>query len=270
MPDEPDKAAPAADSVPGKEAGEVRDDNELKMKLVWCPPGAFTMGSPRSEARRKFDEEQVDVTLSSGFWLGKFEVTQSEWKQVMETQPWKGKPFTSQGDDVPATYVNWDDAMEFCRRLTERERNAGRVPAGWEYTLPTEAQWEHACRAQAATRFNFGDTESDLGEYAWYHENAWNSREQFAHRVGQKKPNAWGLYDMHGNVVEWCRDLYSKELPGGDDPEVTDAGSGRIGRGGSWFHSAFLCRSASRDKSAPTVRSRGLGFRVAWSPIVEE
>jgi hypothetical protein len=173
----------AADPMRGKDPGDVRDDNGLKMKLVWCPPGAFTMESvevvteraatdePRDEDLARKDVRQrkvqkttiirpVKVALMKGYWLGKYEVTQSEWKEVMGTEPWKGQEFTKEGADYPATFVSWNDAIHFCRKLTERERQAGRLSNGWEYTIPTEAQWERACRARTTTIFSFGDDDS--------------------------------------------------------------------------------------------------------------
>jgi formylglycine-generating enzyme required for sulfatase activity len=268
--EEPDKAKKSAvDTMLGKEPGQARDDNGLKLKLVWCPPGKFTMGSPKSEADRNNDEDQVEVALTKGFWLGKFEATRSEWKQMMANEPWNdGQRIVVEGaDDIPATNVRWEEGMEFCRKLTERERQAGRVPEGWEYTLPTEAQWERACRAQTETRFSFGDDESKLGEYAWFAGNATKSDEKTPHHVGQKKPNAWGLYDMHGNVWEFCRD-WSGKLPGGSDPEVTQLGvtdHHRAIRGGSWGNTAWSCRSAERAGSIVGARNVYLGFRVARS-----
>jgi formylglycine-generating enzyme required for sulfatase activity len=264
----------ASDKFIGKEAGQVRDDNGLKMKLVWCPPGKFTMGSPPSEKDRKInnnDEDKVIVTLTNGFWLGKYEVTQSEWKQVVQTEPWKGIRFTKEGEDFPATCVSWDDATDFCRKLTEQERQAGRLPEGWEYTLPTEVQWERACRARTETRFSFGDDESKLGEHGWFRDNAWDADEKYAHRVGEKKSNPWGLFDMHGNVWEWCRDAYAEKLPGGRDPEVKadekTKGSLRVYRGGSWLFVAAGCRSGSRYWSPPVNRYYFVGFRPALSCV---
>jgi formylglycine-generating enzyme required for sulfatase activity len=273
-PDEPDKAEkPAAESMIGKIPGEVRDDNGLNMKLVWCPPGEFTMGSPKSEANRVDWEDQVEVTLANGFWLGRCEVTQSEWKRVMGTEPWKdvrakrgGETDTNYGDDFAVAYISWESATEFCSRLTAEERKAGRVPDGWEYTLPTEAQWEYACRARAKSIFSFGDDESKLGEYAWFAKNAALAGETYPHEVGKKKPNPWGLYDMHGNVFEWCRDWWSFKLPGGHDPEVPLEGADRASctfRGGSWTTAATTCRSAYRIANRSSVRLVYVGFRVA-------
>jgi formylglycine-generating enzyme required for sulfatase activity len=218
-------------SFVGTKAGQVREDNGLKMKLVWCPPGQFTMGSPNDEKGHLLDETQVPVTLTNGFWLGEHEVTQAEWKHVMKTSPWSGTIYVKEGDDYPATYLTWDDAMKFCEKLTETERGARRLPRGWKYTLPTEAQWEYACRAGTKSRFSFGDDESNLGDYAWFAKNAWHAGEKYAHLVGQKKPNAFGFYDMHGNQRDWCRDWYGDKLVGGTDPQGPSAGSQRVFRG---------------------------------------
>lgn len=267
---EPETAAPAAaDLMLGKEPGQVRDDNGLKMKLVWCPQGEFTMGSPKAEKGRINSEDQVHVTLTNGFWLGKYEVTQSEWKHLMQTEPWKGEDEIKEGVDFPATFVSWDDASDFCRKLTEREGEVGRLPKDWEYTLPTEALWERACRARAETSFCFGDDESKLGDWAWFRDNT--AGRQFAHRVGQKKANQWGFCDMHGNVWEWCRDIYTEKLPGGRDPEVKPddkrGASNRVYRGGSWGNYAAFCRSAYRYGDQPNLRSIDTGFRTALSAV---
>jgi len=262
--------APAINSLIGKTAGEVRDDNGLRTKIVWCPSGKFTMGNPESE-NELISHDRVEVTLTTGFWIGQYEVTQSEWKQLMKTEPWKGQDKTNDGPDYPATFVSWNDAVDFCRRLTELERLAGRLLDGWEYTLPTEAQWEYACRARTETSFSFGDDDPRLGDYAWFSDNAWAVGEQYAHRVGQKKANTWGLHDMHGNVWEFCRDVYSEELPGGRGPEVQPDertwGSNRVARGGSWISDAADCRSGYRIRGQPVSRLHSVGFRVALCPV---
>ena len=264
----------AADPTIGKEPGEVRDDNDLKMKLVWCPAGTFKMGSPKSEVGREKDEDQVTVKLTKGFWLGKFEVTQGEWEEVMGTTPWKGKEYVKEGAKFPAAYVSWDDAVAFCEKLTHQERAAGRLPAGWKYTLPNEAQWEYACRAGTTTRYSFGDDDAVLSDYAWWGgiDGDGNAKtEQYAHQVGTRKANPWGLHDMHGNVWEWCRDVYTEKLPGGRDPEVKadekTKGSYRVLRGGGWDIGAASCRSGYRFRRRPDIRDSTIGFRAALSPV---
>ena len=215
--------------------------------FCWCPPGKFKMG----------DKERVAVTLSRGFWMGKYGVTQAQYQFVMGKNPseWKGA-------FLPVETVSWTEATEFCEKLTKLEREAGRLPEGWEYRLPTEAQWEYACRAGTQSTFSFGDDAEELGRYAWSRENAYDIGENYAHEVGKKLPNAWKLHDMHGNVWEWCRDWYTMKLPGGNNPEVTSKTAIRVIRGGSWYRGAEYCRSAFRRGGGPGGRSL-LGFRVA-------
>ena len=269
-PDEPAEVPPpAADSLQGTEAGQVRDDNSLKMKLVWCPQGLVTMedveiveDAPAKQWRRKI--VPVKAVLSRGYWLGKYEVTQAEWKQVMGTEPWKGEKYAKEGDNCAVTFVSWHDATAFCEKLTEEEHKAGRLSDDWEFALPTEAEWEHGCRAGTETKFSFGDDASALGEYAWFRNNAFDVERQYAHRVGQKKPNRWGLYDMHGNVWEWCLDAYQHKLPGGPDPVVKKIDAkGRVNRGGGWADFPTSCQSAKRSTNSPDIRGVDLGFRVA-------
>jgi sulfatase modifying factor 1 len=265
-----------ASAFAGKKAGQVRDDNGLKLKLVWCPPGKYTMGSPKGETDSSWDEAQVPITLTSGFWIGRYEVTQSQWQRVMVTRPWKSKEDVIEGDDYPATYLDRDDALLFCRRLTEIERRARRLPPNCKYSLPTEAQWEYACRAGTTTRFSFGDDDSNLTKHAWFHENSWKVGERYPHKVGLKKPNPWGLYDIHGNVREWCRDGYAVDRNGhpvrvkGIDPEAPAVNANGVGRGGSYDGLPMHCRSAARGgvgpgfMDGPPVPSRfsNLGLRV--------
>jgi sulfatase modifying factor 1 len=264
----------AASSFAGTKAGQIRDDNGPKLKLAWCLPDDFTMGSPVNEKGRGDDENQVHVTLTKGFWMGQHEVTQAEWQHVMHTTPWiavpfGGKVFIKEGNDYPATGVSWLDATKFCETLTRQERGNGRLASGWRYALPTEAQWEYACRGGSKSRFSFADDESQLDDYAWWgilFGNANAKREEYAHAVGQKKPNPLGLSDMHGNVYEWCRDWYAKELPGGTDPQGPAKGMGRVIRGGSWVDPAAFCRSADRSRGKPDFRTSDLGFRLVAVP----
>lgn len=260
----------------GQRAGDLRDENALKMQFVWCPAGKFVMGSPKSEEGRNERENQVDVTLSHGFWIGKYEVTQRQWEWIMDSAPWDGCSDTRYRPDCPAAHISWHDATAFCARLTSMERKAGRLPAGWRYSLPTEAQWEYACRAGTTTRFSFGDDESRLNDYAWWGGilgEGNTKKEAFAHSVGTKKTNPWGLHDVHGNVLEWCRDAYLEELLGGTDPEISDVDldallrGSRVLRGGSWQNSATYCRSALRMGIAAENDGADFGFRVALSPI---
>ncbi len=234
--------------------------NSIGMKLLLIPKGTFMMGSPESEEWRRPQESQHDVTLSKDYFLGAYEVTQSEYQQVMNKNP----SFV-QGAKIrdssrhPVEQVSWNDAVEFCKRLSElpEEKRAGRV-----YRLPTEAEWEYACRAGSKTAYSFGESSKALDDYAWY--DGGSNRQ--THPVGEKKPNAWGLFDMHGNVWEWCSDWYG-QYPNGavSDPAGPKEGSARVQRGGGWVGLAEVCRSAHRDGFVPSVRDADGGFRVALS-----
>lgn len=232
--------------------------------LVWIKPGTFTMGSPLTELDRKPNEgPQTQVTISQAFLMSKYETTQGEYLAVMRTNP---AVFT--GDlKRPVEYVSWYDATNYCANLTERERLAGRLPAGYEYRLPTEAEWEYACRAGTTTRFSYGDDldYTQLGNYAWYDANSGDT----THPVGGKQPNAWGLYDMYGNVWEWCLDWYSSSLPGGSvtDPRGPVTGLDRLTRGGNWHNFGRLCRSADRSAALATSWDYLVGFRTVLAPV---
>jgi formylglycine-generating enzyme required for sulfatase activity len=263
---------PKAPAFDGTKAGQVRDDNGLKIRLIWCPSGTFTMGSSKDEAsrwrgrsRRKPDglDTPIPVTLTRGFWLGSNEVTQAQWRTLMQTTPWRGKKYVKEGDAYPATYVSWNDAMKFCELLSQNEWESGHLPSGWQYALPTEAEWEYACRAGTTTAFSFGDDAAKLGDYAWFQPNTTAAGDKYAHEVGKKKLNPWGFADMHGNVWEWCRDGTSEKLPGGTDPEVLATGSLRMRRGGAWGYGVGQCRSASREAFFVGAREFYTGFRLA-------
>ena len=243
------------DSFGGKSAGEGKV-LVPGMTFRWCPAGDFKMGE---------DSSAVKVTISSGFWLGETEVTQGQWQSLMTTSPWKDKEYVKEGSKFPATYISHDDAVAYCEKVTEQERKAGRLPVGWKYTLPTEAQWEYACRSGTGTKFSFGDNETSLDDYGWFEGNADKKNEEYAHEAGLKKSNVWGLMDMHGNVWERCADWYGDKLPGGHDPIVLSEGSNRVCRGGGWGSAASRCRSAERSGHEPDDRHSFLGFRVAAS-----
>jgi len=244
--------------IPVPKVGQTFTVPDLGLVLRWIEPGRFDLGSPTQEAGRTPEEgPQIPVRLSQGYWLGQYEVTQREWSILMGRNP---SAFKEVGPEAPVESVSWKDALDFGRRLTERERVAGRLPAGLAYTLPTEAQWEYACRAGTT-----GPYSGPLDSVAWHGIPRGGSTRP----VGQKAPNAWGLYDMHGNVWEWCLDWYAdgyKPHPTGDvviDPQGPKTGSYRINRGGSWRSPALNCRSAFRHWLAPNDRGNGLGFRLA-------
>ena len=265
--------AAAMDEFTGKKAGEER--TIAGVRLCWCPSGKFTMGSPPGEPERRPGEDQVEVTLTRGFWAGKYEVTQGDWKRVVGKLPGALTVELPEGDDFPVGNVNFAEAETFCRRLTERARESGASPEGWEFRLPTEAQWEYACRAGTTTATAFGDTLSS--KQANFKGKPYNGAQSGpalgkAAKVGSYPPNAWGLHDMHGNTFEWCRDWYHARLPGGVDPDLHDAlstternrtgDSSRVRRGGAWCDDGWPCRSAFRLRFEPERRYDHIGFRV--------
>jgi formylglycine-generating enzyme required for sulfatase activity len=246
---------PAPSGTPVKPAAAVPVTNSIGIVLQPIPAGTFMMGSPASGKGRFVDETQHQVTLTKPFSMGRTEVTQGQWKKVMGTEPWKGEDYVQEGDDYPAVYVSWNDAVEFCEKLSAME---GKV-----YRLPTEAEWEYACRGGTKTAFSFGDDEAELGKYAWFDGNAWDIDEKYAHRVAQKLPNPFGLYDMHGNVWEWCSD-WKDDYPSTPltDPRGPDAGSFRVLRGGSWNSEPYNVRCAFRNYNTPENRYANDGFRL--------
>ncbi|HEY8996094.1 MAG TPA: formylglycine-generating enzyme family protein, partial [Lacunisphaera sp.] len=230
---------------------------ELDLELLYVAPGPFTMGSPENEADRDSEEgPQTQVTLTQGFWIGKTEVTQGQYEAIMGANP---SEFKTAGKNAPVENVSWLEAMEFCRKLTEHEKAEGRLPSGYSYTLPTEAQWEYACRAGTTTPYA-----GELGRLAWVDKSGGKT----THPVGQKAANAWGLYDMHGNVWEWCHDGFADRLPGGavtDYAGPSKPGSRHAYRGGGWNNSPEDCRSAKRVEGSEDDHEENLGFRVALS-----
>lgn len=303
-------------------------DGSATLVFVPIPSGSFLMGSPPSEAGRYNNESpRTRVTISKAFWLGRTSVTQKQWKALMGTdvveqarrmladdtlhsaggekttlRDFKGLQKTldpmstvvaTVADDAPMYFVSWEEAAAFCRRLTDAERAAGHLPTGYEYRLPTEAEWEYACRAGTTTATYAGDLDIKgqnnapvLDPIAWYGGNSsvgytgdgfgtakWPEKQHPGGTAGQrivatKRPNGWGLHDMLGNVWQWCGDWYGK-LPGGDvvDPQGAASGSFRVNRGGSWNYIARDCRAASRAGDGPGIRYDFLGFRVALSPV---
>jgi formylglycine-generating enzyme required for sulfatase activity len=267
--------------------------NSIGMKLVLIPKGTFMMGSPESEEGRSDDESQHEVTLSKDFYLGVTEVTQGQYEMVMGNKnnpSYFQKRVILQGDSSmhPVEQVTWEETVAFCERLSQlpEEKEAGRV-----YRLPTEAEWEYGCRAGSKTAFGFEGIGRDLVNHAWFGDNSGTKEmdviafskslnddpRQFlkamlsagctTHPVGEKKPNAWGLYDMHGNVWERCSDWYTDYPKGAvTDPVGPSDGARHLIRGGCWVNAALNCRSAFREACIPSGRSMIIGFRVAMSP----
>jgi len=228
-----------------------------KLELLWLEAGTFLMGSPPDEAGRdRAEGPQTRVALSRGFWLGRTEVTQAQYLALAGVNPSR---FTAAGPDAPVERVSWIMAMEVCAKLTERERTAGRLPEGYAYTLPTEAQWEYAYRAGTT-----GSTPGALAKMSWHDANSGET----THPVAQLTPNGWGFFDMAGNVLEWCYDWYDS-YPGGSvtDPTGPARGYFRMARGGSWRTVLDLGRSAARAGGSEAREDYTLGFRLALAPV---
>ena len=228
----------------------------VKLEMVLIPAGEFLMGSPDSDNFTiGYVKPQHRVRITKPFYLGKYLVTQEQWEAVMGSNPSYFK-----GPKNPVENVGWDDCQGFLGKL-----NAKVGSDRGKFQLPSEAQWEYACRAGSTTRFCFGDDQSKLGDYAWYDRNSGNT----THPVGEKKPNGWGLYDIHGNVSEWCQDWhdsgYYVKSPI-DDPTGAPAGSGRVFRGGSFYNPVSNCQSADRYYDAIGLGYIFVGFRVAQVP----
>jgi formylglycine-generating enzyme required for sulfatase activity len=235
----------------------------VAMDMLWVPAGTFTMGSPTTEAGRQSDlEDEHNVSLTKGFYLGKYEVTQAQYEAVMTgvtgdrnatPSNWHGNP------DRPVEMVSWDDAQVFLTRLNEQQ--AGNLPAGWSYVLPTESQWEYACRAGTSTAYSWGITISSSN--ANYNPSGYSQTRD----VGQYAANPWGFFDMHGNVWEWTADWYQAAYPTGNpvvDPTGPASGSIRVYRGGSWYKDGPFLRSAKRHYLTPGSRYHSIGFRVGF------
>jgi|694.fasta_scaffold75204_1 formylglycine-generating enzyme required for sulfatase activity len=255
--------------------------NSIGMKLVRMPPGKYLRGSPVDEIGSQDDESQHEVTLTREFYIGAFEVTQAEYEQVIRENPsYFPEPVIhpavrhpetgrlisperkerSDGSRYPVDRVSWDDAVRFCEKLSARPEEVRR---GRVYRLPSEAEWEYACRAGSTTAYSFGGESSLLSQFGWYSENS----KQSTHSVGEKQANAWGLYDMHGNVSEWCLD-YHLNYPEESlvDPLGPPAGRRRVCRGGNWSElTAANCRSAHREGLASGVKLRAVGLRVVMT-----
>ena len=232
--------------------------NPNAAKLAWIAAGKFTMGSIAIDGDADAQETpQTQVTLSRGFWIGKTEVTQEDYAAVTGSNPSKSVNDPSR----PVERVSWQEAVDYCAKLTDRERQAGTLPAGYLYRLPTEAEWEYACRAGTSTRFSFGDDSNytELANYGWFFGNSGYA----SHAVGQMTANAWGLFDMHGNVAEWCQN-WNGSYAGGSvtDPKGPPSGSFKVCRGGSFSVAGRVCRSSARDLYQPAFRYDNVGFRV--------
>lgn len=220
--------------------------NSLGMNFVYIKPGSFARNGTK-------------ITNTRGYYIQTTEVTQRDWETVMGTCPWEGYEFVKSSPENPAVYISWLDCQKFIGKLNKKEGIN-------KYRLPTEAEWEYAARGGSESAYCFGDDAEQLDEYAWYNQNTWNIGEKYAHAVALKKPNQFGLYDMHGNVWEWCADWYG-EFPKKDtiDPKGPKEGDKKIHRGGSWYYDAARCTASGRYSLQPDYKYFSLGFRLARS-----
>jgi len=230
--------------------------NSIGMEFIEIPAGEFLMGCVKSDTEC-YDEEkpQHKVKISKSFYIGKFEVTQGQWKKVMGNNP---SHFANCGEECPVENVSWNDVQEYIGKLCKREKQS---PC--KYRLPTEAEWEYSARAGSKTKYYWGDTINDA--YLWYNENSGNA----THPVGKKKPNAWGLYDMSGNVCEWVGDWYGSDFyknSPANDPKGANSGGDRVLRGGSWGGNAGYSRLSFRNNYYPDIRFNYFGFRLVLLP----
>ncbi len=248
----------------GEHEGEILTialPEDVILEMVWIPSNSFQMGRYAGEQDSYGDEEPRHAVSVPGFWLGKYEVTKRQWQALMQTTPWSLQPDILEYPDSPAVYVSWNDARDFAAALG--------TYTGQPFRLPSEAEWECTCRAGTTTRFYWGDDLSytAINDYAWCYTNAWIPNEHYAHLVGVKIPNSWGVYDMSGNVWEWCEDDWHDGYEGapadGSAWVDTPRSASRVRRGGSWNNGNYRCRSAYRYITDPLEKNSAFGFRIA-------
>lgn len=229
--------------------------------MVVIPPGSFLMGSNSGED----NERPIHNVLVDGFLLGKYEVTQEEWYAIMGNKPWLNLKYLMDGEHFPVVNVSWYDAREFTKRLNKLTKK--------KFRLPTEAEWEYACRAGSTTKFYHSSFKLNLHKYAWYYDNAFKKGEMYAHEVGQKKANKWGLHDMLGNVYEWCSDWYRRNYYNKspiNNPGGPKFGKGKVVRGGDWARTDYFLRVSSRRYYNPHTKESFIGFRLACDLVNQE
>jgi formylglycine-generating enzyme required for sulfatase activity len=232
----------------------VNLENQLIDELALIPAGSFLMGASDGED----DERPIHNVLLDAFCLLKFPVTQGQWFALMGTRPWRHFEYVREGDNYPAVQVDWYDVKHFIRKLNKISGN--------KFRLPGEAEWEYACRAGSTSKYAHALLKLGLVNYAWYYDNAFKNDEMYAHEVGLLKPNKWGLYDMMGNVYEWCSDWYGRDYYSKSpvqNPRGPMYGKYKVVRGGDWARTDYFLRSASRRYYSPHYRDVNLGFRLA-------
>jgi formylglycine-generating enzyme required for sulfatase activity len=271
-----------ADELP--RAGQERNDNTLEMAFCWCPPGEFSMGGGAKGPRGRYlDAEPASASIGRGFWMGKFEVTQAQWQKVVgrtvleqrSMDPKQPRPLgdnskrdhAGMGPDYPIYFTSYVEAQQFCDKLTEDEHRSERLESGWVYTLPTEAQWEFACRAGTTTATalgnRLGSAQANFDGTAPFNNAPKGPFPHVTKPVGSYAANGWGLHDMHGNVWEWCRDVSRTSFRVRTDPFQNPASLDRAARGGCWYEPGHRCLSTSSIPLPVWARGSGLGFRVA-------
>ena len=243
----------------GPELGKSWIIPKLQIQLIWIPAGSFMMGSPETEPHRYSQEgPQHRVEISKGFWISSTEITTGQWNLLTPESPLRGK------DNLPTHSISWLDALSFCNNVEARQR---KIPKGYQFRLPTEAEWEYACRAGTSTPYYFGTDLANVEEHIWYGKNA----NGISQPVGTKPPNKFGLFNMHGNVREWCYDLYAESYPSSPqvDPTGPKTGTLHVARGGSWRLFEPYCRSAARKGERNSTHASDLGFRIALAPAIQ-
>ena len=239
----------------------------VPLELIKITTGTYQMGrNPGEKDSRENEDPRHEVTIEKEFYIGKYEVTKQQWKALLNSSPWTGLDYVIEDPKSSAIWVSWDQVQEFITALNAHITTTNQGPA--TFRLPSEAEWEYACRAGSTTRFYWGDDNDylQLDEYTWNQNNAWFGGESYTHKVGLKKPNAWGLYDMSGNAFEWCQDEYEENY----DSTPTDGSANGDGTGlkrsirsGSWGDVITTCRTASRYGFPTDYICRDLGFRLA-------
>jgi formylglycine-generating enzyme required for sulfatase activity len=256
--------------IPGPKDGETWSPPYFDIQMVWLESGEFRMGSPINEFRRLPNEDTTTtVVLKTGFWMGAYEVAQDVYERIMRENP---SQFI--GKDLPVDSVTWDQVNEFCQRLTIFEQDAGRIPVGWTYRLPTEAEWEYAARGGTNTPFSFGATATTKdGNFQGFYEPGKTGGDSTEERygtlpVGTFNPNKLGFYDVHGNVAEWTLNRFWDRHPGGEviNPVNLNSGRGYTIKGGSWRDTADRVRSAAREGAPGSSVRNSLGFRIVLAP----